>query len=61
MVWYGMVYGMVTGMVYDMVYGTVADTLRNIGGARAEGTEKFLNLNRGNGICSILRTHVVKN
>ena len=44
--------------------GAVADTLRNIwggGGARTKCTEKILNLNPGNGICSILRTHFVKN
>jgi hypothetical protein len=30
------------------------------GGACAEGTEKKFNLNPGNGICNILRTHFCK-
>ena len=30
------------------------------GGARAKGTGKFFNLDPGNSICSILRTHFVK-
>jgi hypothetical protein len=46
------------------VLATVGRTLYEIlggAGARGEGTEKNLNLNPGNGICSILRTHFVKN